>query len=170
MASVTEVEVGVYAFCPDSQCIGYAQETVQAVKTTTETLYVDNGGTIPGTDCSHTYLRFADPDDVGCRYCDRARQLTEAERPDYPTFTDPDRDSGAATGRVDQLTALLVEQQGQLAELRARLEGSATIGAEESGAAGAGERASGETESPSDSPAPKKRGPGRPRKTETEAD
>lgn len=83
MPITTQERVTALAHCPDPYCPGSEQAEVDAVKTHTDVLYVDVGGTIPGTDHSHDYFAFADEGEGPCEHCGLMREVTDQRRPRY---------------------------------------------------------------------------------------
>lgn len=83
----TEEVVQCFAHCKNPMCPGYAQEPVDAVVTTTEYTYKDNGGDLPGTERSNRDLRFADDEERACRACKQPRELSADARPSYQNLS-----------------------------------------------------------------------------------
>lgn len=83
MPITTQEQIKAFAHCPDPLCLGNEQIEVQAIRTHTDVLYVDVGGTIPGTDHSHDYYAFADEDEGACEHCGTFREVTDQRRPRY---------------------------------------------------------------------------------------
>jgi hypothetical protein len=87
---VIEDVVKAYAFCPNAQCLGYQQEPVDGIRTTTAYTYLDKGGDMPGVESSTEMTRFADEAQAVCGQCSGPRLISEQERPLYPNISGHD--------------------------------------------------------------------------------
>lgn len=90
MPTVTEDVVPAFAFCQSAQCLGYQQEPVDGVRTTTAYTYLDSGGDMPGVEKSTEMVRFAVETDAVCPHCEGPRQVSEQVRPEYPNVSGHD--------------------------------------------------------------------------------
>ena len=128
---VLEKPITGYAFCPDSRCPGNEVHEVAAIDATTEWLYVDSGGDMPGVERTATHLRFASEDvDAACGFCGKTRELSATPRPDYPSLTGHRQDGllhvqqydpAKHQREADASNATVAELMRQVQELGARL-------------------------------------------------
>lgn len=105
MPIVTETEVTALAFCVDGQCLGYAQESVPALRRTSEFTYRELGGDLPGVEKSTTDVQFVNDEDAVCALCGKPRLISEQERPEYANVSGQDPEGifkykGQAEGQV----------------------------------------------------------------------
>lgn len=149
MPTAMQQTVQAYAHCQDAQCLGYRQEIVEGVRTTTEFTYLDSGGDMPGVEKSNERVTFVNDEDIPCPHCEKPRAIGEQQRPEYPNISGHDpmglfefkgrtegeirdirhaaevdkltRDSEAAELKTQLATtqAQLAAMQAQLAELTA---------------------------------------------------
>lgn len=148
MPTVTQTPVEAFAHCPNAQCLGYQQQPVQGVRTTTAWTYLDHGGDMPGLESSSDQVWFADEAHVPCSHCEQPRAISEQKRPEYPNISGHDpmglyEFKGKTEGElremrhqaeVDKLSreletrdlrAAIEKQQEQIAALTSALEGKA---------------------------------------------
>lgn len=128
MPQITEATVDGFCHCRDARCDGYSQQPVQVVRTVRDEFYTDNGGDVPGTERSFTYVSFADQDDIPCPSCGEDREASEQSRPSYQALT-PYGQKGLLTAPrfdpakkvADAKTEALESEVGELKAMVAKL-------------------------------------------------
>jgi hypothetical protein len=84
--TVTAAPIRAFAHCPDVSCPGSAQEPVDGIRELVEETIGERGGDGPFVgviEKSTVYIRFADSADAACSECDKTREITDQERPNY---------------------------------------------------------------------------------------
>ena len=126
MPTITEDIVDGYAHCPNPRCDPYEHAT-KIVKQTIEWTYLENGGDFPGFERSVVNLIAGEETDAVCPGCGRTRELSIAERPEYPNDSgvDPMGLLGMQPQTADPNLMAAQEraaQDARIAELEAKLE------------------------------------------------
>jgi hypothetical protein len=136
MPTVSEEVVSGFAFCADPRCPGYEQVEAAVRVTTTEWLYVELGGDLPGFERSMSYETFALSEDEPwptCRHCGERMEVATQQRPEYARISgqDPlrllslDQDTIRRAMQADQSQQAveLANMRAELAELKAEMMG-----------------------------------------------
>lgn len=126
MPTVTERTIDGLASCHDGRCLGYKQQPVKAIETTTEFSYFDLGGDIPGIERSTMTIRFADLADAQCEVCGEPRLVSDQVRPIYPNVSGIPQDRlltvHSDSERVRDLQLADARRDAEMANMRATME------------------------------------------------